>query len=204
MRPFMTGDSIDIFDPLLQPTNTGKVRVLQTSTTSLYTYLLQDIVGLFCVRHDAISSPSFRDVQTLRILSRHTSKPALQLVINLPAVTKESWIYAMTYKCYCVSSPHWCDGLWGVKYNIIYFSGPQSILMNIPSLAADTAKDYATSSNLHPTLASFCSADTSAILGKAAQDTIVQTVNTELALQQVHTEIQVVAPTFIFITRLMR
>lgn len=73
----------------------------------------------------------------------------------------------------------------------MHFSGPQPIPLSIPSLAADSAKEYAMSSNLHPTLTSFCSAETSALIDKTAQDTIAQTVNTELALHQVHTEIQV-------------
>ena len=58
-------------------------------------------IGVFSIRKDSFSQPSFRECMAAHSVSKQNQSPALLLVINLPDDNKK-WVLSMRFTCHIV------------------------------------------------------------------------------------------------------
>jgi hypothetical protein len=65
-------------------------------------YCYKQVVGIFVIRRDDITNPSFRDIESLYYINEQKLgiDPLVLFLITIPDSKKESWIFTMSYNCY--------------------------------------------------------------------------------------------------------
>lgn len=87
-------------------------------------------IGIFSIRRDSYSQPSFGECMAAHSISKQTQSPALLLIVNLPDNNPKKWVLSLRFTCYHVSSSSMI---------------PRSIDLQVPNLSSGGLDKYKSS-----------------------------------------------------------